>query len=354
MLMAWVLDGNERKPRNLNSLAKRYGIRTKMDLVSKLISSGLPTRHIPRRWLLEYCHVDVDITRQVFLAMRQELTANKLWHLVHSRNLTCAVLADIEFNGLTLDPDRVAEEYSRTLQERNAAELELDEMTDGINLGSPKQLSDYIYGTLQMPEATDWKGRPIRTATGQPTANAKVLGLLKPETEEQKRFFGLYKKFNKLDSLLSKNLEFFKLVCEQLGCMFRGSINQGVTVTHRLASTGVPVLFEGAKKTRSVQFQNMPRLYKRLFWSGDDDWLIAEGDGAQLEFRVAADMGHDDLAYEEISSDADVHSVTADFLLEHKHPEFDAMSAKERRQESKQFTFKPLEYWWPQPARAVE
>lgn len=335
MLAAWVLDGNKKNVRrNLGALAKRYRVKGKLDIVNKLIKLGVPTRDIHPRWLLEYCYQDVEATKNVFLGQQKELTARKVWHLVHTRNLACSVLADIEFAGMVLDPIAVEEEYNKAKKIMETIGAELAEITGGINLGSPKQLAKFIYDDLGMPEPKDYKGDVIRTDKGERTANSKALALLKPETDKQKIFLEKYKEYNKQASLVEKNLEYFKLTCEQRNCKFHGLFAQGRVASHRLASNGIPVKFEGKKKTSSVQLQNLPREYKCLFWSGDDDWYTFEADSAQLEFRVAVDLGKDKVGLEEIETGVDIHSFTAKVLTEEGEPT--------TRQEAKAKTFRPL------------
>ena len=243
MLGAWVIDGNRKRPRDLGSLAKRYGVRGKIDIVSKLIKLGMPVRAIPVKWLKEYCHQDVKATYDVFVAQCKELSAQKQWHLVHTRNLCCAVLADIEFEGLTLDKEMVEEEYKKAVDMVNDLGQRLAVMTGGINLGSPKQLTTFLYDTLGLDEPRDHRGKPIRTEKGERTANAGVMTKLKPTTQAQKDFLDTYKNYNKAVSLLEKNLEYFKLTCDQKGGTFYGQIRQAVVQTGRLASAGIPVKF---------------------------------------------------------------------------------------------------------------
>jgi DNA polymerase I-like protein with 3'-5' exonuclease and polymerase domains len=316
MLAEWVLDGNKKSPRDLASLAKKYGVPGKVDLVNKFIKAGVATRDIHPKWLLEYCYADVEATRMVFEKQAPVVSECFVWHLVHVRNLTCSVLADIEFEGLQLDTERVMEEYRRVMKIKEELGAKLAEMTGGINLNSGKQFAAYLYGVLGMKEALDWRGKPIRTKGGDASTNAKVLALLKPETDKQREFLDLYKTYNKVVSLLEKNLDYFKRTCEEKGGVFRGNIQQNVVQTHRLASSGIPVVFAGMKKAKKVQLQNIPREYKKLFWSGDEDWDIFEPDGSQLEFRVAVDLGNDEVGLAE--------------------------KAKDRRQESKKHTFRPL------------
>ena len=289
MLAQWVIDGNRNGQgfeRSLAALTSKYGVEGKVDLVSKLIGEGVACRDIHPEWLLEYCHQDVEATRQVFLAQQAVLTELQLWHLVYVRSLTCAVLADIEFEGLTLDADRVKEAYVKakgTLEELGAA---LSVMTGGINLGSPKQLGHYLYNVLNFTPPKDHRGKPVLTAGGNVSTNSKVLETLTAETEEQRKFLSLYKEYNKAASLVEKNLDYFRLVCEQRGGTFYGELKQNVVQTHRLASSGIKTEFVvGTKKDRkgvvsdktkemSAQLQNIPREFKGLFWGGDKDWFV--------------------------------------------------------------------------------
>lgn len=348
MLAEWVLHGNRKGKgfaRSLGAMAKRYMVPGKKDIVSALIGLGVHTRDINPSWLLEYCYADVEATKQVFLKQQEALTERQQWHLVHTRNLCCAVLADIEFEGLNLDPMRVDEEYRKAVKIKEEIGAHLAEVTGGINLGSPKQLGTFLYDVLKFKEVKDHKGNPIRTGKGERSANSKVLASLEATTKEQSQFMELYKQYNKMTSLLEKNLDYFKLTCDQRGGKFYGLFKQGVVMTHRLASSGIAILFEGLKKAKSVQMQNIPREFKRLFWSGDDDWEVAEFDSAQLEFRVAVDMGHDKVGLHEIETGVDIHSYTSKVLT-------DAGEATDR-QNSKQYTFKPL-YGGGRGTKAVE
>lgn len=337
MLAEWVIHGNRQGKgfsKALGSMARKYGVPGKKDIVAALIDMGVSTRDINPRWLLEYCHADVEATKNVFFKQQEVLTQQNQWHLVHTRNLACAVLADVEFEGLNLDATRVDEEFRKVAADLQILGAELAEMTGGINLGSPKQLGVYLYDVLKFQEAVDYRGNVIKTGKGERSTNSKVLAELKVETEEQRKFFDLYKRYNKAASLLEKNLDYFKLTCEQKGGKFLGQFKQGVVQTHRLASAGIPMLFEGRKKPKSVQLQNIPREYKKLFCAGEDDYEVAEFDGSQLEFRVAVDMGHDEVGLAEIENGVDIHSFTAKVLTDAGEPT--------TRQDAKAKTFRPL------------
>lgn len=350
MLGQWVLDGNTGiGQRSLDTLGIRYGVGRKASLVNRLIDAGVCPSAIRRDWLLKYCQQDVELCHLIFKEQLRLLIDRQQLHLAHVRNLTCLALADIEFEGMTLDKEAVKAEYEKTYAEWDAAQQRLHILTGGINLASPKQLGEFLYKQLKFAEPLDYTGKPMRTGGGQVSTNATALQRLVAKTDVQREFLEVYRRFNKADSLLTKNLYFFLKVCDEHDGIFYGSFNQGVVGTHRLSSSGRPLLFAGEKKTKGAQLQNLPRNYKKLFWSGDEDWLIGEADGAQLEFRVGAQLGNDPVAIDMISNNGDVHTDTATVFVdwgaehpENPHPDFIGMDYKTGRQPAKPQTFKPL------------
>jgi DNA polymerase I-like protein with 3'-5' exonuclease and polymerase domains len=349
MLGQWVLDGNLNPGRSLDVLGTRYGIGKKGNLVSVLLEQGVCPSAIRRDWLLRYCQQDIELTHLLFTKQVLQLHQREQLHLALVRNLTCSALADMEFEGMQLDPAAVAEEYEKTNAEWHETQEELYKITGGINLASPKQVAKYLFEDLAFAVPRDFRGKPMLTGSGEPSTNAQVMARLEAKTEEQKAFLALYSRFNKADSLLSKNLIFFKGVCDEYDGKFYGNFNQGIVGTHRLSSSGRPIVLSGLKKPKGAQLQNLPRSYKRLFWAGDDDYDIGEADGAQLEFRVGAELGHDEVAYEVICNSGDVHTDTATVFVDWNrdnpdvlHPDFIGKDYKSGRQPAKAQTFKPL------------
>lgn len=342
MLAEWVIAGNRKWDLSLDGTSKRYGLGQKLNLAALAIKMGMCPSTIPAIWLQPYCHRDVELARKLYEEQIKILERDGLFHLVLTRNLTCAALADIEFEPSELDQQAVEAEYDRTIEQFRDVETKLQGMVGDINLSSPAQLGQYLYETLGFDIPKDHKGKELRTGGGAPKTDVNTLSLLKASTEEQRKFLDLYKKRNKLDSLLTKNLEFFRQICLHYKGKYSAVFNQGFTQTHRLSSSGRSILFPGAKKPKGIQGQNIPREYKGLYTAHDDDYLIGEADGAQLEFRVAADEGHDEVATKEIIEGADIHSVTSQVMIDAGHPDYKGMTAKQGRQQSKARTFSPL------------
>lgn len=348
MLAQWVLDGNQKGKgfeRSLRGMARRYGTSPKLDIVGLLLDAGVSTRDINTAWLLEYCERDVSTMVEMFFKQIVLVTDRNVWHLVHTRNLTCSVLADIEFNGLELDKEVVDAEYSKAKARHAEISNELAELTGGVNVNSPKQLADYLYDVLEFKELRD-RGKVVKTDSGGRSASMPVIFKLNVETDKQRKFIELYKEYNKIDTLLSKNLEFFKKVCDHMGGRFQGIIKQNSVISHRLASSGIKYKFPISEKVSkkgvvtvkykemSVQLQNVPRELKGLFWAAHEDYVVCSYDSSQVEFRVAVDMGHDKVGYEEVTTGTDIHSFSAKVMTEAGEPT--------TRQEAKAVTFRPL------------
>ena len=329
MLGEYVRLGNRVGPMSLGALAKRYGVARKDRIGSALIGAGVCPSHIPASILGRYGKLDTDVTRSVFLAQRQELKALNLLPVMYTRCLLTPVLADMETVGMFLDEERVLESYDEESAILQQVVQELDDLTGGINLNSAKQRGEFIFTDLAFEIPTDHKGNPLITAKGQPKTDQATLATLTATTSEQRNFLSAFKKLTKSRSAISKNLDFFKGVVEENGGKFYAILHQNRTATHRLSSSGRPVKFEQFTKPKSVQFQNLPRRFKNRFRARHDGWLLAEADGAQLEFRVAGYLGSDEQAKEDILSGVDVHELASSVL-------------KITRQDAKAETFRPL------------
>lgn len=342
MLGEWVIYGNQKIPFNLEATSQRYDLGGKTPLGAKCIKMGMPTQDIPRSWLQPYCYQDVDLATNIFYRQLDICQEKNLMHLMLVRNLTCVALAHIELQGCQLDRERVVGAYQEAIEEMAELEQKLIVMCGSINLGSSKQLGEFLFDKLGFKVPLDHKKKPMLTAKGAYKTDKATISKLKAVNKEQEEFLAAYIRFNQLDALVTKNLEFFKGVVEEYDATFYGVFNQAQTGTHRLSSSGRKLKFAGKKKESGAQLQNLPRQYKVMFTAHEDDYIIGEADGAQLEFRVAAELGNDKVAEEEIVNGADIHSVTSSVMIDAGHPDFIGKTVKQGRQIAKAHTFAPM------------
>jgi len=333
LLAEYVIGGNRWQTRQLglDTVAKRRGLGGKESLVSALIKGGIDTRDIPDEWLERYCVKDVDLMIDVMRDQLKELSP-ALMKVVYARCLLTTALADIETEGLKLDEPAVLSELDNLEAQHSGAERELNLVTGGINLNSRQQLAKFLYETLGFGEVMEQrrgKWVPRRTDGDEPKTDADTLDRLKPDTEEQRDFLEKFARTRELHNRLSKYMRKFADCCREVGGVMYGRFNQTQTQTHRLSSTGLDY---------TTQYQNLPREYKGLFKAKREGWLMAEADGAQLEFRVAGHLCKDEQALRDAATAFDVHRYTASVL--HNKAEKDV--TKDERNGAKANTFKPL------------
>lgn len=343
MVAEYVVAGNRKVPLDLDSVSRRYGLGGKGRIIANMMRAGISPEEQPARLLQERAIWDVDHTYELFKLQVPLLAAKGLTRVMFTRSIVTPVLAHIEPYGMELDGPRVMEEYETLVKRRAELKAELTTIARGGKLKGP-QLVELVYGTpseekphlLGFEELTDYKGRPIRTDTGRPSTAADTLVALKARTPEQKRFVKLYREYNKIDSAITKNIEFFRFVVEERNGRFQANFNQTRTQTHRLSSSGKRLVFSDGK-ARSVQFQNFPRKYKRLFRAPAGKVLF-EADGMGLEFRTGGSLARDPQVLADVQAGADVHRYTASIML--RKPESEV--TKDERNDSKEYTFKPM------------
>lgn len=328
---------------SLDTCCRRRGMKQKDKVVDLWMKEGIPVSDMPRKWVEDRCRQDVETTEQLFLSQRRALSLTNRLAVLYTRCALTPVLVDMESQGVCLDPSRVDAAFVSYTERLQTLEAQMSSMTGGINWRSSKQAGEFIYDTLGFKELRDRRGEPKRTASGSRATDQKTLQLLSAETAEQREFLELRRELGKTSAALSKNLTYFQHACEHSEGIFHAQFNQAVTATHRLSSSGLPTV------AGSVQFQNLPRAFKPLFRAREAAWRIMEIDGAQLEFRVAAQLGGDRQAIADIADpEFDAHLTTASYMFQKPYEELLARyragdkKVGELRTQAKPETFKPL------------
>lgn len=327
MLGDYVIAGNRRFDLTLEGVGRRYGLGGKVSLVSKLINGGVCPSEIPKCVLVDYCERDVLLCLEIFKRQVEELRSLKLLHILATRCLTTLALADIELQGMSLGCKDVTTEFEKVTARYEALQAELNALSGGLNWASPKQIAAYLYGKLGFREPTRRNGELDRTDSNQPRTDEATILNLRAARADQKKFLEIYREFVPLKKQ-AQTLGKLRACCED-GSVLYGKLNQAVTQTHRLSSSG---------KKHKVQFQNLDRNFKRFIVSKDEDYLIAEADGVQLEFRAAVHMGRDKVGLSDIRAKKDIHKFSGSVVFE--LPEEQVVG--EVRTDAKPYTFKPL------------
>lgn len=254
---------------SLDACTRRRGGRPKDPVVDLLIKNGISPERIPQQWLEQRCRQDVSTTEQLFLSLRRTLRASGRLPVLWTRCLITPNLAKIETEGMFVDGPRVEEAHAQYSARLVVLMEQMREMTGGINPRSSKQVAEFVYDVLKFKEKTDQNGNPKRTPGGARLTRQSDLDSLVATNKRQREFVSLRKEISQVSSAISKALDFLLGVSREMDGRFVGQFNQAATATHRLSSSGVPVAFEMFKgKEKTTQFQNLPRVFKRLFVAG--------------------------------------------------------------------------------------
>ncbi len=332
----YVIAGNRKMPLDLDSTLDRRNLGGKLDHVSKCVKAGIPFEYLPRNRGISYCNQDVMGTLSLWIQQRKEMNTLGLLPVFYTRCLLTPVLEDIERRGMFLDRERVNAVYARYTQKLNQLLEEFDEFSGGINVKSQPQMAEFIYTTLKFAVPKDFRGKPMVTGTGLLPTDSEAIHALVAKTKRQNTFKYLRTEISKYQEAVTKYLKKLKECADGDGLLF-AKLNQTISRTHRLTSTG---------SNYSIQFQNMQREFKPLFRARNEGWKIHECDQAQLEYRVAVDLSHDEAGMEDISNGVDSHSITAEIIF--KKPWAEVADDKKNplrkdlRTKAKAHTFKPL------------
>lgn len=205
------------------------------------------------------------------------------------------VLADMEYNGVSVDEDYL---HKLTISMNNQlAKIEgrIYEIAGGVfNINSPRQVGEVLFEKLGL------KAKKKRGKTNYST-NAAVLEELAEEYEIAQLILD-YRKFAKLKSTYTEALP---ALIDRKDNRIHTTYNQTVTATGRLSSSNpnlqnIPIRTEEGNKIRNA------------FVAGNkDDGLILSADYSQIELRLLAHITQDKHLLEAFNSGVDVHTLTA-------------------------------------------
>ena len=205
------------------------------------------------------------------------------------------VLADMEYNGVSVDEDYL---HKLTISMNNQlAKIEgrIYEIAGGVfNINSPRQVGEVLFEKLGL------KAKKKRGKTNYST-NAAVLEELAEEYEIAQLILD-YRKFAKLKSTYTEALP---ALIDRKDNRIHTTYNQTVTATGRLSSSNpnlqnIPIRTEEGNKIRNA------------FVSGNkENGLILSADYSQIELRLLAHITQDKHLLEAFNSGVDVHTLTA-------------------------------------------
>jgi len=281
-------------PHNLDHLALRYLGHQNMSYeeVAGKGKNQVCFSEVSIEKATHYSGEDADVTLQINEKLEPLLKERELMALYHDVEIPLLkVLAEMEFNGVLVDDAKLRTMNSSLESELETVQNKIYELAEGpININSPKQLSELLFGKLKLPVV-----RKTKTGLSTDESVLQKLRTAHPICE----FILKFREFMKLKSTYVEGL---------LGQInprtkrIHTSYNQTVAATGRLSSS-------------NPNLQNIPALtgvydIRSVFIPAPGKQFLS-ADYSQVELRLLADMSGDPELVRAFENDEDVHAATA-------------------------------------------
>ena len=216
------------------------------------------------------------------------------------------VLGKMERVGVKVDLEQLKEFAESLRTEMNEREARIREMAEEpeLNISSPKQVGDLLFGKLQL----DPKAK--KTARGSyPTDETTLTALA-----DKSPIIGEILEFRAVKKLLSTYIEPFPTYVSSKTGRIHTTFNQALTATGRLSSSNpnlqnIPIRTERGKEIR------------KAFVAGEADGYIVSADYSQIELRIMAHLSQDSHLINAFRNGVDVHAATAEKIFGVPHEE---------------------------------
>lgn len=276
--------------------------------ITDLIGSGREQRTfdtVPIDLAAEYSGEDADIALRLRDAILPDLRAMGLLKLFDEVEMPLVeVLAELEWNGITVDPDELDRQAARLnarIDELRAAIVR--ESPRAFNPDSPRQLASVLFNAADDPAEPGLGLKPPKkTKTGYST-DSEVLEKLAQDAAVTSKVPGLILEYRQLTKLVSTYLVALKEAIHPKTKRVHSSFHQTVAATGRLASS-------------DPNLQNIPirtdvgREIRRAFVAAPGHVLIG-ADYSQIELRMLAHLSRDPALIAAFERDEDIHTAVA-------------------------------------------
>jgi DNA polymerase-1 len=295
MVASYLLDAGERN-HNLDDLAQRYFNHTTIK-IHELIGKGKTQKcmdEVPLAQIAEYAAEDADVPlrlQPLLVSRLDELGLTKLNETAEVPLIE--VLAEMEFNGVRVDPARLAELSARYGERLKSLEIEIEELAGHpLNIASPKQLAQVLFQELGLPVIK-------KTKTG-PSTDADVLEQL----AEQHALPAKIVEYRQFAKLKNTYVDALPTMIHPTSGRVHASFNQVVAATGRLSSSdpnlqNIPIRTEEGREIRSA------------FVAGTPGWKLLAADYSQIELRILAHFSEDAALADAFARDEDIHTLVA-------------------------------------------
>jgi DNA polymerase-1 len=243
----------------------------------------------------EYAAEDADVTLRLWQVLKPRLAADHMLNVYETlERPLLRVLANMERRGISIDRQVLSRLSGEFAQEAAGLEAEINTLAgETVNVGSPKQMGDILFGKLKLPGGT-------KTKTGQWATGARVLDELAEQGYELPQKILDWRQVSKLKSTYTDALP--------------GYVNP---TTHRVhTSYALAATTTGRLSSSEPNLQNIPirtedgRKIRRAFIAAPGHKLVS-ADYSQIELRLLAEIAGIEQLRKAFRDGLDIHALTA-------------------------------------------
>lgn len=296
MLLSYVLDAGT-GTHGMDALSERWLGHTPIPFkeVAGSGKSALTFDMVPIDRAIAYGAEDADVTMRLWQVLKPRLTADGVASVYErlERPLV-AVLARMEERGITVDRQILSRLSGELAQSAAAIEADIYILAgEKLNIASPKQLGDILFGKLGLPGGS-------KTKTGQWSTSAQVLEDLAAEGHELPRKIVDWRQLTKLKSTYTDALP--------------GYIHpqtKRVHTSYSMASTTTGRLSSSEPNLQNIPVRNAEGRKIRTAFIAPQGKKLVSADYSQIELRVLAHVADIQQLKQAFDDGIDIHAMTA-------------------------------------------
>lgn len=295
-LMSYALDAG-RNAHGLDALAERW-LGHAVISHGELTGSGkgkLTFDQVAIDKATAYSAEDADVILRLWRVLKPRLVAERMTSVYETlERPLISVLARMERRGISIDRQVLSRLSGEFAQTAARVEAEIQEIAgEPVNVGSPKQIGDILFGKMGIPGGT-------KTKTGAWSTSAQILDELAEQGHEFPKKILEWRQVSKLKSTYTDALPTY--VHPQ---------THRVHTTYALAATTT-----GRLSSNEPNLQNIPvrtedgRKIRRAFIASPGHKLVS-ADYSQIELRLLAEIADIPVLKQAFRDGLDIHAMTA-------------------------------------------
>ncbi|MEO5758424.1 MAG: DNA polymerase I [Mesorhizobium sp.] len=297
MLISYVLDAGNSHGHGMDALAEKWLGHTPLQIKdatgSGKNSVGFDQVAIDKA--TAHAAEDADVTLQLWLVLKPRLAAKGLVSVYERLERPLVpVLARMEQRGISVDRQILSRLSGELAQGAARLEEEIYQLIgERINIGSPKQLGDILFGRMGLPGGS-------KTKTGQWSTSAQLLEDLAAEGHELPRKIVDWRQLTKLKSTYTDALP-----------GFIHPDTKRVHTSYALAATTTGRLSSSDPNLQNIPVRTAEGRKIRTAFIADKGNRLVSADYSQIELRVLAHVAEIPQLRQAFADGADIHAITA-------------------------------------------